>query len=268
MKLAISKQGAAVGAAAGGLAGFFLAAFGMKDISGGLSDPMMVTIGLALGALVGLTGGQWILLALNGLFVIVYLVVGYTPLTSPLVKRWVREDPLPVTADAIVVLSGTVLSDTALNVDGTERLLSGLELFQRGLAPRLFTTKVEREYPIGVISSTRDQERLIGLAGARAAWTVLEPTRNTHDEALRAASKLPPGGRSLIVVTSPMHTRRACATFETVGFKVTCYPSLTRRRVTGHPIREEDRLAAFGEYLYERLGMVKYRWKHWIPLTA
>jgi hypothetical protein len=65
-----------------------------------------------------------------------------------------------------------------------------------------------------------------------------------------------------------MHTRRACATFEAVGFKVTCYPSLTRRRVTGHPIREEDRLAAFGEYLYERLGMVKYRWKHWIPQTA
>lgn len=267
MKLAISKQGAAVGAAAGALAGCFLVAFDMTEILA-LSGQQFVLGGLLVGAVIGLVGGQWILLALNGLFVVIYLVVGDTPLMSPLVKRWVRDDPLPATADAIVVLSGAVLSDTALNVEGTERLLSGLELFQRGVAPRLFTTKVEKEYPSGVISSTGDQERLIGLAGARGAWTILESTHNTRDEALQAAVKLPAGARSLIVVTSPMHTRRACATFEAVGFKVACSPARARRIVTWLPISTSGRLAAFGEYLYERLGMVKYRWKHWIPETA
>lgn len=267
MKLAISKQGAAVGAAAGGLAGFFLGAFGMTEI-GGLSGQQIVLGGLLVGAVIGLLGGQWILFALNGLFVVVYLVVGDTALMSPLVKRWVRDDPLPATADAIVVLSGTVLSDTALNIDGTERLLSGLELFQRGLAPRLFTSKVEAVYPDGVRSSTPDQERLIKLAGASSGWTVLESTMNTRDEATQAAVKLPAGARNLIVVTSPMHTRRACATFEAVGFKVACHPALTRHFVTGRPITTKDRLAAFGEYMYERLGMVKYHWKHWIPETA
>jgi uncharacterized SAM-binding protein YcdF (DUF218 family) len=265
-KVAISWQGAAIGAAAGMLAVFLLDAFGLHEVVGGLSSSQLALIGLVAGALVGLVRwGQWIVLGLDGLLVLVYFTVAYTPVMSHVAPRWVRSDSLPAKADAIVVLSASVLSDSALNIDGTERLLSGLELFQRGIAPRIFTTQTEVDFPDGIRSTTKDQERLIKLGGAASGWTVLEGTMTTRDEALQSAIKLPEGARTLVVVTSPMHTRRACATFETVGFKVACYPARTRLYSTWYPIGSRDRIAAFAEYVYERLGTVKYRWRHWIP---
>jgi uncharacterized SAM-binding protein YcdF (DUF218 family) len=265
MKLAISRSGAAIGAASGALTGFFLGAFNFEDILGLPSTARLVLICLIAGAAVGTIGGHWILLGLNALLAIVYFVVGYTPIMGGVTEKWVRADPLPTVADAVVVLSASVLSDSALTVEGTERLLSGLELYQKGIAPRLFTTQVELSYPDGARTTTSDQSRLINLAGAAAGWTLLQGTITTRDEALQSAVKLPEGAHRLVVVTSPMHTRRACATFETVGFTVACYPARTRAYSTWHPIVPRDRIAAFGDYLYERLGMVKYKWRHWIP---
>ena len=76
---------------------------------------------------------------------------------------------------------------------------------------------------------------------------------------------LPAGARSIALVTSPMHTRRACATFERAGFRVHCVSSGEGLAVTRHPVTSLDRLAAFREYVYERLGMVEYRAKGWLP---
>jgi len=231
--------------------------------------PRIVLLGLFVGAVVGSLRGQWILLGVSGFLAATYIVVGYTPIMSSLAPRWVRADPVPATADAIVVLSGSVLSDTALNIDGTERLLSGLELFQRGLASRVVTTQVQVQFNDGSIrSSTADQGRLIKMAGAIPGWIVLEGTSSTRDEALQAATKLPVGARRVVVVTSPLHTRRACATFEMVGFTVSCHPARSRGRVTGNPIKPTDRIYAFADYIYERLGMIKYRWKHWVAASA
>jgi len=240
----------------------------LPALSGFLSSPQIVLLGLFLGAIVGSLRGQWVLLGVAGVLAATYLVVGYTPIVSGLAPRWVRADPVPAAADAIVVLSSTVLSDTALDSDGTERLLSGLELIQRGVAPRVITSQVEVPYSDGVRSSTTDQARLIKMAGAMQGWLVLEGTTSTRDEALQSAIKLPSGARRIVVVTSPLHTRRACATFETVGFTVSCYPARTRSHSTWHPIEPSDRIAAFADYIYERLGMIKYRWKHWVALSA
>lgn len=267
-KLAVSGKNAAIGAAAGALVGFFLIAFGLPELSGAFSSPQIVLVGLLLGALAGWVRGHWIVLGAAGFLAATYLVIGYTPIMTRVAPRWVRADPLPAAADAVVVLSGAVLSDTALNVDGTERLLSGLELVQRGIAPRVVTTQVEIPFADGVRSSTTDQGRLIKLAGAIPGWIVLEGTNSTRDEALQAATKLPVASRRIVVVTSPLHTRRACATFEKVGFTVSCYPARTRGYSTWHPIEPTDRIAAFADYIYERFGMIKYRWKRWVPESA
>jgi len=264
-KLAVSGKNAAIGGAAGALAGFFLVAFGLPEIMGSRSAPGTVLISLVIGAAAGLLRRHWWLLAFSGLLAAMYVIVGYSPIMDSVAPRWVRADPLPAAADAIIVLSGSVLSDTALNIDGTERLLAGLELFQRGIAPRVVTTLVEIPAPEGVRSTTMDQARLIKLAGALPAWIPLEGTMTTRDEALQAASKLPVGGHRVVVVTSPIHTRRACATFETVGFTVSCYPARTRGHATWRPIDPGDRIEAFANYLYERLGMIEYRRKHWVP---
>ncbi len=212
--------------------------------------------------------GQWIMLGICALLAATYVVVGYTPIMTRVAPRWVRADPIPKAADAIVVLSASVLSDTALNIEGTERLLTGLELFRRGVAPRIFTTQAEVQFSDGVRSTTADQARLITLVGAIPGWAVLEGTTSTRDEALQAALKMPVAARHIVVVTSPMHTRRACATFEAVGFTVSCVPALARQHDTWHPIEAADRIAAFADYVYERLGMIKYRWKHWISESA
>jgi len=265
MKLAISRQGAAIGAVAGALGGFLLIGLGLGEVSGHAVDPDWVGACAVIGGLVGLLRGQWIVVIADAALALVYFAAAETPLMTALARRWVRSDPVPASADAIVVLSAAVLADSALDVQGTERLLSGLELYQMGVAPRLFTTRVEIDYADGIRSSTPDQARLVKLAGATAGWTVLEGVFTTRDEALQSAVKLPEGARRLVVVTSPMHTRRACATFEAVGFAVSCHPARGRDYSTWVPVERMDRLAAFREYLYERLGMVKYRWKHWLP---
>jgi uncharacterized SAM-binding protein YcdF (DUF218 family) len=269
MKLAISRQsaaaGAAIGGAAGGFSGCLLAMVAIHETIGLHSAPLLVLLAMVGGAIVGALNGRWIVLAINGLLVLVFLIVGYTPLMFGIASKWVRDDP-PAQASAIVVLSAGVKSDGALNAGGVERLLSGLELFQKQAAPRLVTTAVETEYANGVRSSTPDQSRLIQLAGASSAWTSLTDVFTTRDEAVQAAKKLP-SGAAIILVTSPMHTRRACATFEAVGFKVTCRAATEHHSVTWHPILPSDRLESFGMYLYERFGMVKYRAKGWLPKT-
>jgi uncharacterized SAM-binding protein YcdF (DUF218 family) len=106
---------------------------------------------------------------------------------------------------------------------------------------------------------------MVALSHVAAKWDVVDSVYSTRDEASRAAALLvPAGAKTIVVVTSPMHTRRACATFEGVGFKVYCQPAREHDHDTWHPAGPADRLAAFRSYLYERLGMVKYRVKGWV----
>ena len=51
---------------------------------------------------------------------------------------------------------------------------------------------------------------------------------------------------TLAVVTSPMHTRRACATFEAVGLRVVCVPAAVRGSGLYPDANAEDRKAVEG----------------------
>ncbi|MFN2565563.1 MAG: YdcF family protein, partial [Gemmatimonadaceae bacterium] len=88
---------------------------------------------------------------------------------------------------------------------------------------------------------------------------------STRDEAVRMREL----ARSLdissvAVVTSPTHTYRACATFEKVGFAVTCVPSESRDVALGSLGDVTDRVRAFQLWLYEMAGLAKYRVRRWI----
>lgn len=256
-------RGVAGGAALGLLAGYLLVEFGLPDIMSAPPDVVLIPATL-LGAAVGAIGLVWALAVVDAMLIAAFFVIADTPIMGRVADRWVRSDPIPARVDAIVVLSAAVNSDGRLNTAGLQRLLTALELYQRGIAPRIFTTAVESQFGRLVRSSTADQERLIRLGGARDAWTSLTGVYNTRDEAMQASAQLPPGAHTVAVVTSPMHTRRACATFEGVGFTVVCVPSREHDYVTWHPLHSSDRLASFRDYLYERLGMVKYRAKGWV----
>ena len=253
----------AVGAAAGALTGFLLGALGWSAVVD-VSTPSTVLVMSLVGALVGVLNWQRFLVYVACVLLVVFVVIGYTGVMYGVASSWVRDDPLPTSADAIVVLSAAVKSDGALNADGTARLLEGIELFQRKIAPRIFTTSVETKYPSGVRVSNSDQKRLLKIGGADSAWTSLTGVFTTRDEALQSAIQLPPASRKVVVVTSPLHTRRACATFEGVGFTVICHAATERHYVTWHPLSPTDRLASFRDYLYERMGVIKYRSKGWV----
>jgi uncharacterized SAM-binding protein YcdF (DUF218 family) len=253
-----------VGAAGGALAGFLLSALGIVEVVGAGSTADWALAAAIAGAAIGAWGRHRFVLVADAALFAVFLLIAYTPIMLALAPRWVRNDPVNGPVDAIVVLSANVKSDDLLNPEGTERLLTGLELFRRGVAGRLFTTAVEAKWENGIHSSLSDQQRLVELGGALPAWTSLTDVHVTRDEAVKTAAALPEGARKVAVVTSPMHTRRACATFEGVGLDVVCVAAAERRDVTWHPVSPMDRLASFRDYLYERLGMVKYRAKGWI----
>ena len=71
--------------------------------------------------------------------------------------------------------------------------------------------------------------------------------------------------RRIAVVTSPMHTRRACAVFEAVGFVVSC-TAARMRDASGLPDARTpvNRLALFGQWIYEVAAMADYAARGWL----
>ena len=205
------------------------------------------------------------LLVLSGAVV---LIVATTSLSNALADRWIRADQLPDSAvAAVIVLSAGLKPDTTINAEGVDRLISGLELVRAGKAPLLVTTTLERTFAGGRrISGVPDQARLIELFGSGTRWERVSAGMTTRDEALSSARLLlPRGARTVAVVTSPMHTRRACSAFEAVGFSVVCIAA--RERVPGGrspPPWPRDRVASFGDWVYEVAGMAKYSLEGWL----
>lgn len=196
----------------------------------------------------------------------VIAIVVFSPVSERLVGWWVRDDPLraPGVA-AVVVLSAGLNPDTTISSSALDHLLMGLEL-ARAHEASLVTTSTRQRFPHGMVSGEVDQTRVLSLAGPHVPWVRADGGRTTRDEATSTAAVLfPLGVRQVAVVTSPMHTRRACAAFEAVGFVVTCVAA--RMRGSGAPPLSEvpdDRLAVFGEWVYEVTALAKYRWLGWV----
>jgi uncharacterized SAM-binding protein YcdF (DUF218 family) len=116
----------------------------------------------------------------------------------------------------------------------------------------LFTTRVQRDKPPRVISDS-GQRVIIDSAGLHERWVILDGLAiNTRDEAQRTLHTAP--STAIAVVTSSLHTRRACATFEHVGFTVTC--------VSSGPEVPWWKAPYF--VLYESAALLKYRLRGWI----
>jgi uncharacterized SAM-binding protein YcdF (DUF218 family) len=122
----------------------------------------------------------------------------------------VVSDPLPAHADAIVMLAGAPAG----------RLLEAADLYRAGLAPRVVLTRERR--PVAAVLLERRgtaipdphdvaRSQLLAL-GVPADAVLVLPGRaySTSSEArLIARWACHTGQRSLIIVTSPSHTRRA-----------------------------------------------------------
>jgi uncharacterized SAM-binding protein YcdF (DUF218 family) len=165
------------------------------------------------------------------------------------VEVWLpRQDDPARQLDAVMVLSSGVRDNGSLDANGEQRLRRAVELAATKAIP-LYVSRVTLGGHRSVSSDSGQQV----IVGSRVRWTILEGVvGNTHDEAQRLARTIPHA--SVAVVTSRLHTRRACATFERAGLTVTC--------VSSGP----DRPLWMAPYfvLYESAAVLKYLSRGWM----
>ena len=177
----------------------------------------------------------------------------------------VRRDPIPPRVDAIAVLSKGFTPDGMMRSETLDRFLTGLTLAKRGVASTLLISRERRAFDGRILSDSADQETILSLARPSAQVIFIDSVVTTRTEALRMKTiARARGWSSIAVVTSPMHTRRACATFESVGFKVVCVPAAVRESGLYEGSNAQDRLRAFRSWLYETFASDSYRRRGWI----
>jgi len=218
-----------------------------------------------VGAILGTTRLRPLLWIGAGILALFCIAAAYTPLVATLARPLVRRDSVPARVDAIAVLSMGVTPEGMMRSETLDRVLSGVTLARRGLAPVLLISRERRSFAGKSVSDSADLQNVAALTGATTQVVFVDSILTTRTEAQRMKSIADARGlRTLAVVTSPMHSRRACATFEAVGFKVVCMPAAIRGSGTAPGSNGEDRLRAFRSWLYEMFATDSYRRRGWI----
>ena len=215
-----------------------------------------------VGAVLGNTRLRPLLLIAGGVLALICIAVAYTPLVSAVARPLIRRDSIPARVDAIAVLSAGITPDGMMRPETLERLLSGVTLARRGLAPVMLVSMERANRG----SDSADLQSVISLTGEGTRTILVDSVTTTRTEALRMKTIARANGwQTLAVVTSPLHTRRACATFEAVGFRVVCVPATVRGSGLIPGSIAEDRLRDFRSWLYETFATDSYRRRGWIP---
>ena len=217
------------------------------------------------GALIGSTRLRPLIWVPAGVIAVICIIVVYTPGVSVLSRSYVRIDPLPARVDAIAVLSAGITPDGMMRPETLDRLLTGLSLARRGLAPVMLVSRESRVVGAKSVSDSLDQNAVVEPMRGGARVIFVDSVLTTRTEALLMRDIARPNRwGTLAVVTSPMHTRRACATFEAVGFRVVCVPAAVRGSGLYTAADAEDRLGAFRSWLYETFATASYKSRGWI----
>jgi uncharacterized SAM-binding protein YcdF (DUF218 family) len=180
-------------------------------------------------------------------------VAALTPASEWLTSRF-AERPRLEPADAVVVLGGGY-TQTSLGDPSLQRLVQGIRLYRRGLAPLLVFTG---EAPAGRVSEPEMRAQYARNLGVPPEAILALPGANTtREEALRARSALEPRGvRSVLLVSSSLHLTRARAVFERAGFQV--FPAPADNLFTFGSVSAQ-RLAVTRALLRELAGLAYYR---------
>jgi len=259
---------AVMGAIAMAAAWAALAELGLDAVIGAVASDWY-WLAIALGAVLGTVGREGIPATVGAAALALMLAVEWLPGPATLGRRTIRTDPLPKKpVDAVVVLSAALTDDGRLTSIATDRLLEGARLIRSGVSRRLVLSRVDTDIDGKRVTSDADQRAILALAGLEPELHILAPVGTTRIEAVRMEELANRHGwRSVVVVTSPSHTKRACAAFEGVGLTVTCRPAPDRSVAWSQLDSPGDRTRAFGQWLYETLGWWEYRARGWIKST-
>jgi uncharacterized SAM-binding protein YcdF (DUF218 family) len=193
------------------------------------------------------------------------LLVAYTPLVRIAGAHFIRRDTLAGSVDVVVVLGAGLTADGMMKHETLDRLLGGTELLSHGVAPVMFISRERRSIESRTVSDSADQSRVLAMTnvGTRVAFT--DSVLTTRTEALRTKQLVAARGvRTIALVTSPLHSRRSCATFEAVGFRVVCTPAPARESGMDPNSSAEERMRAFRSLLYETFATATYKSNGWI----
>ena len=179
-------------------------------------------------------------------------------------------------AEAIVVLGGGVQTVSArgeilaqLQSIPSLRILEALRLYKL-LHPRLIIVS-------GGIADSRTELRpeaeqmanALALAGIPADCIVIDAlAKSTHDHprtvgALLAAHHV----RRFVIITSPMHMRRALGVFRAQGYDpVGSASALQSEQLASRPLLlpNDDSVMLSNQALYEYAAWLMYRWRGWL----
>jgi uncharacterized SAM-binding protein YcdF (DUF218 family) len=218
-----------------------------------------------VGAALGATRLRPLLWIGAGIIAALCIIVGYTPLVARLAQPLIRRDSVPAHVDAVVALSMGLTPDGLMRGETLDRLLSALSLARRGIAPVVLVSREARRFGSKPVSDAADLDAVVSMAGGGVPIIFVDSVYTTRTEALRMkAIAERKGWKTLAVVTSPMHTRRACATFEAVGLRVVCVPAMVRDAGLAPGSNAESRLHTFDSWLYETFATDTYRRRGWI----
>jgi uncharacterized SAM-binding protein YcdF (DUF218 family) len=259
LRLRSALEEGAIGALIGGVIATLLLSLSVQHIRA--PQLLIALVAIIAGAALRLRSPRagWVLL---GPVLAAWLVVAATPAAPWLLHRLVRHDPLAQPVDAVVVLSAFVLPDGRLPARGLDRLLHGLDLVARHEVPILV---VSTPTSARGVSARDDHRRVVSLLGGGVQLLEMTEVWTTRDEAVRLeALARQEGWRRVAVVTSPSHTRRACAAVEATGLEVTCQPAPTRDVPGPRHADFSARLFMAPELTYEGAAYVEYRVRGWI----
>jgi len=183
-----------------------------------------------------------------------FAVIAYTPAMAHV--AWsLSPVTSPAPADAIVVLGAGAAPDGTLSDQSLRRLVGGLVLFRRGLAPRVIL--MGPGYQGGPVEA-RLRSSLAGDLGVPASALIVEGGGLTtrHEASLAAGHMRELGGRRVLLVTGSHHMPRARLLFERAGLEVVPAPVV---EVSPSTQRPEGRLDLARALLQEAFARAYYR---------
>jgi uncharacterized SAM-binding protein YcdF (DUF218 family) len=219
------------------------------------------------------------------LAVLILLVCGNGWVVSAMFRQLERQyvPPVPLPdADAIVVLSGGVLSRTAPRptvevADAGDRVLYGAQLYRERKAPLIVVTGNVGTGDFKARPEAEDMAELLQAIGVDEHAIVKEiKAQNTHQHAVNLCPLFQQRQITrVLLVTSALHMPRSIAAFRHVCPAVEYIPAPTDFRNTiAAPVawyREAmnllptpRRLLDFSDAAHEYLGMTYYRLRGWI----
>ena len=194
------------------------------------------------------------------LTLLLVLGIAYTPLTAYMLRPLTVPEEIR-DADLIVVLGGGVDEGRYLTLVSSHRLIKGVQLYFEGRAPKiLFSGGSPHGGEVSEAAVMAQEARRLKVP----AEDILQEKRSqrTQEQALEVKEIAgSTQGKSILLVTSMSHMKRALMVFENFGFKVYPAPADPYERYTRDAM---GRLCLFPTLIHEYGGIVYYRIRGWL----